>query len=94
MVRHTLKILLQMLQVFYSVSDHFGRLCMKGLSKYDLSVDTRNSWVKKKALDLCKTIVRCSQILSDKVKENTNVELNLIKPAGLLKLNIWHSRIP
>ena len=37
-----------MLQVFYSVSDHFGRLCMKGLSKYDLSVDTRNSWVKKK----------------------------------------------
>ena len=32
MVRHTLKILQQMLQDFESVSDHFGALCMKGLN--------------------------------------------------------------
>ena len=32
MVRHTLKILQQMLQDFQSVSDHFGTLCIKGLS--------------------------------------------------------------
>ena len=31
MVRHTLKILQQMLQDFKSVSDHFGTLCIKGL---------------------------------------------------------------
>ena len=31
MVRHTIKILQQMLQDFYSVSDHFGTLCIKGL---------------------------------------------------------------
>ena len=31
MVRHTLKILQQMLQDFQSVSDHFGNLCIKGL---------------------------------------------------------------
>ena len=31
MVRHTLKILQQMLQDFESVSDHFGTLCIKGL---------------------------------------------------------------
>ena len=31
MVRHTLNILQQMLQDFYSVSDHFGTLCIKGL---------------------------------------------------------------
>ena len=31
MIRHTLKILLQMLQDFYSVSDHFGTLSIKGL---------------------------------------------------------------
>ena len=31
MVRHTLKILQQMLQDFYSVSDQFGTLCIKGL---------------------------------------------------------------
>ena len=31
MVRHTLKILLQFLQDFKSVSDHFGMLCIKGL---------------------------------------------------------------
>ena len=32
MVRHTLKILQQMLQDFKSVSDHFGTLCIKGLT--------------------------------------------------------------
>ena len=31
MVRLTLKILQRMLQDFYSVSDHFGTLCIKGL---------------------------------------------------------------
>ena len=31
MVRHTFKILQQMLQDFKSVSDHFGTLCIKGL---------------------------------------------------------------
>ena len=31
MVRHTLKILLQMLQDFSSLSDHFGTLCIKRL---------------------------------------------------------------
>ena len=31
MVRHTLKILQQMLQDIYSVSDQFGALCIKGL---------------------------------------------------------------
>ena len=31
MVRHTLNILQQMLQDFYSVSDHFGTLCIKEL---------------------------------------------------------------
>ena len=31
MVRHTLKIMQQMLQDFQSVSDHFGELCIKGL---------------------------------------------------------------
>ena len=31
MVRHTIKILQQMLQDFYSVPDHFGTLCIKGL---------------------------------------------------------------
>ena len=31
MVRHTLKILQQMLQDFKSVSDHFEILCIKGL---------------------------------------------------------------
>ena len=33
MVRHTLKILQQMLQNFKSVSDHFGTLCIKGLKR-------------------------------------------------------------
>ena len=32
MVRHTLKILQQMLHDFWSVSDHFGTLCIKGLN--------------------------------------------------------------
>ena len=32
MVRHTLKILQQMLKDFYSVSDHFGTLWIKGLN--------------------------------------------------------------
>ena len=31
MVKHTLKILQQMLQDFKSVFDHFGTLCIKGL---------------------------------------------------------------
>ena len=31
MVRHTLKILQQMLEDFKSVPDHFGTLCIKGL---------------------------------------------------------------
>ena len=31
MVRHTLKILQHLLQDFYSVPDHFGTLCIKGL---------------------------------------------------------------
>ena len=31
MVRHTFKILQQMVQGFQSVSDHFGTLCIKGL---------------------------------------------------------------
>ena len=31
MIRHTLKILQQMLQDFQSVSDHFGALCIRGL---------------------------------------------------------------
>ena len=31
MVRHTLKILQQMLQDFWSLSDHFGTSCIKGL---------------------------------------------------------------
>ena len=41
MVRHTLKILLHLLQDFQSVSDYFGTLCIKGLklevtrSKYE-----------------------------------------------------------
>ena len=34
MVRHTLKILQQMLQDFKSVSDHFGTLCIKGLRNF------------------------------------------------------------
>ena len=33
MVRHTLKILQQMLQDFKSVSDHFRTLCIKGLKQ-------------------------------------------------------------
>ena len=33
MVRHTLKILPQMLQDFKSVSDHFGTLYIKGLTR-------------------------------------------------------------
>ena len=32
MVRHTLKILQQMLQDFESVSDHFGTLCIEELT--------------------------------------------------------------
>ena len=32
MVKHTLKILQQMLQDFESVSDHFGTSCIKGLT--------------------------------------------------------------
>ena len=32
MVRHTLKILQQMLQDFENGSDHFGTLCIKGLT--------------------------------------------------------------
>ena len=31
MVRHTLKILQHLLQDFWSVSDHFGTFCIKGL---------------------------------------------------------------
>ena len=31
MVRHTLKILLRIVHNFYSVSDHFGTLCIKGI---------------------------------------------------------------
>ena len=31
MIKHTLKILQQMLQDFKSVSDHFGTSCIKGL---------------------------------------------------------------
>ena len=34
MVRHTLKILEQILQDFQSVSDHFGASCIKGLNVY------------------------------------------------------------
>ena len=33
MVRHTLKILQQMLQDFKSVSDDFGTLCIKGIKE-------------------------------------------------------------
>ena len=33
MVRHTLKVLQQMLEDFKSVSDHFGTLCIKGLKQ-------------------------------------------------------------
>ena len=36
MVRHTLKVLQHLLQVFKSVSDHFGTLCIKGLKETDL----------------------------------------------------------
>ena len=49
MVRHTLKILQQMLQDFLSVSDHFGTLCIKRL-KYmgpclnSLSLNFPNTW--------------------------------------------------
>ena len=38
MVRHTLKILQQMLQDFYSVSNRFGTLCIKGLSSLVLTL--------------------------------------------------------
>ena len=36
MVRHTLKIVQQMLQDFSSVSDHLGTLCSKGLTSSHL----------------------------------------------------------
>ena len=36
MVRHTLKILQQILQDYWSLSDHFGTLCIKGLGKSTL----------------------------------------------------------
>ena len=36
MVRHTLKVLQHLLQVFKSVSDHFETLCIKGLKETDL----------------------------------------------------------
>ena len=38
MVRHTLKVLQHLLQVFKSVSDHFGTLCIKGLKETDLQI--------------------------------------------------------
>ena len=34
MVRHTLKILQQMLQAF-KMPDHFGTLCIKGLTEFE-----------------------------------------------------------
>ena len=40
MVRHTSKILQQMLEDFKSVSDHFGTLCIKGLKQEALLLFT------------------------------------------------------
>ena len=38
MVRHTLKILQQLLQDFLNVSDHFGKLCINGLPQLDVFI--------------------------------------------------------
>ena len=42
MVGHTLKILQQMLQDFYSVSETFGTLCIKGLIAKQLFAFSRS----------------------------------------------------
>ena len=41
MIRHTLKTLYHMLQDFWSVSDHFGTLCLKRLHSLNHSVITK-----------------------------------------------------
>ena len=47
MVKHTLKILQEILQDFKSVIDHFGTLCIKGLRNFQslivLQEETKNS---------------------------------------------------
>ena len=59
MVRHTLKILQQMLQDFESVSDHFGTLCIEELtiSKVHRGIkeaNTKQTWCQ---VNFCKTIL-------------------------------------
>ena len=45
MVRHTLKILQQMLQDFLSTSDHFGTLGINGLFFFILFIKQCHSWM-------------------------------------------------
>ena len=47
MVRHTLKILQQMLQDFQSVSDRFKTLCIKGLRTSSLALNYNSKLFKK-----------------------------------------------
>ena len=42
MMRHTLKILHYLLQDFQSVSDHFGTLCINGLSTAKHKYENKN----------------------------------------------------
>ena len=46
MVRHTLKILQQMLQDFLSVSDPFGALCIKELTFLILLIRQCQRWIR------------------------------------------------
>ena len=47
MVRHTLKILQHLLQNFESVSDHFGTLCIKGLTLFSHNLgQSIQEWTK------------------------------------------------
>ena len=55
MVRHTLKILQQMLQEYQSVSEHFGMLCIKGLSLVLYLQETKRS---------CKQQPNCLSLIS------------------------------
>ena len=49
MVRHTLKILQHLPQNFQSVSDHFGRLCIKEI-KYLFKTNTKGTRTKPKGV--------------------------------------------
>ena len=80
MVRHILKFLQHLLQDFWSVPDHFGTLCIKGL----INISVKHLW-----LSMFAKIVKCKRPLTIFAKKNHHRYLTRFW-IRMCKCHFWH----